>query len=307
MGLGQSTVEDLVAAQPYRGKTVLITGARGFIGRPLVKSLADCGASVEALDGVDIRHRANLQDRLLEVKPEIVFHLAATTRGRGNEPHAIEHVFETNVTGTANVLNAARLAGASLVIFASTGDECEPSTSRYTEASLCRPRSLYATSKAAASAWTLGFHQFSEMATLVARMSIAYGPSQRPHQLIPQLLEALHSDTVLEMSPGEQVRDFIWLADVVEGLMRLGLRPDLGGQAFNLCSGEGHSLRQLVAIIEDIVERPVPVKFGALPYRPGEALYRVGDPGALEAALNWRPHTSLKEGLRLLLKPLPKN
>ena len=109
------------------------------------------------------------------------------------------------------------------------------------------------------------------------------------------------------MTAGEQVRDLVYVQDVVEGMVRAATAPDVKGRIFNLCSGEGVSLAELARRVLVLMDNPIRLKLGALPYRPGQMWRMVGDNTQAREALNWQPTTSLEEGLRRTIDWITQN
>ena len=100
------------------------------------------------------------------------------------------------------------------------------------------------------------------------------------------------------MTGGEQIRDLVYVEDVVDGMIRAATVPGIEGQVFNLCSGEGVSLAELAQRAVALIGDPSRVNLGALPYRPGEIWRMVGENSRARRVLSWQPMVSLDEGLR---------
>ena len=100
------------------------------------------------------------------------------------------------------------------------------------------------------------------------------------------------------MTQGNQVRDLIYVEDVFAGMLRAATVPGIEGQLFNLCSGEGISLAELAQRVLTLMDNPIRVKLGALPYRPGQIWHLVGDNSQAQQVLGWQPTVSLDDGLR---------
>lgn len=103
------------------------------------------------------------------------------------------------------------------------------------------------------------------------------------------------------MTSGGQVRDFIFVDDVVQGFLLAAKNPASAGKTINLCSGCGVSLRELVSKVETLVGR-VPVNLGSLPPRPGESSQIIGDNSLAGQLLGWVPKVGLEEGLALTVE-----
>jgi nucleoside-diphosphate-sugar epimerase len=115
--------------------------------------------------------------------------------------------------------------------------------------------------------------------------------------LIPSLVRAVNGDRALPMTAGEQVRDFIYVDDVAEAMLRLAVAPGARGEIVNVGRGESVSIRDTVGLLEQLSGRRAPVVLGAIPYREGEIMdYRM-DISKLERLTGFSPRTPLREGL----------
>jgi nucleoside-diphosphate-sugar epimerase len=271
----------------YTGVPVLVTGATGFLGRPLCRLLLERGAQVHvlvrpgrSLEGcrahlADLADRAAVERAVQGASPRVVFHLGALLRGEDGVG-----MVRANVLGTLYLLQA--VGGRAQVVHTGTAQEYGRAPAPWSEDQDPDPVSLYGATKAAA---TL---QCCQAGAVTARLFQVYGPGQGPGYFMSDLVQAVRSGRRLPMTAGEQSRDFTWLDDVLEVLLALGLRPDLRGQVLNVCTGRPTTLREVVALLERLLGRKVPVDLGALPYRPDE-LYR----------MEGRPDRLLQAGLRL--------
>lgn len=277
------------------GRVVLVTGAGGFLGRAVVARLERLGARVEALGrgDADLSDREAVRRRLEGLAPDGVVHLAADT-DRTRDAGRLGDLARINTWGTLHLLQA--LPAGTPFVHTGTLDEYGAGPAPFREDQGRAPNSPYALSKMAA-----GYLCTSHGGTHVP-LSLLYGPGQGSGFLVPQLLEALRTGAPLPMSEGAQERDFLWVHEAAEGLVRLLAAPEAAGRVVNLCTGVGTGLRDLVALLGEAAGRPVPVRFGALPYREGEVFRSVGNPGLLERITGWRPRIFLPEGLRRLLR-----
>ncbi|MEW6279132.1 MAG: NAD-dependent epimerase/dehydratase family protein [Candidatus Eremiobacterota bacterium] len=306
--------------QAYRGLDVLVTGAGGFLGSHTCRALLQAGARVHGLvrpgreyprlgplardvelHRVDVADSGGVQSAVRRVRPRVVFHLAASL-DRARSLRTIETLTEVNIQGTLNVLRAAASAGTEVVVYTGSYEEYGRLAPPFSEAQAIDPLTPYAASKATASLWCRTLHKSIGLNAIAARLFMIYGPGQPEFNFIPQLLEAVRTGTPLKMTRGEQTRDFTWVDDAVEALLRLGRQPALGGQVFNVCTGRETSLHDVIILLESVLGREVPVELGALEYRESE-LFRVwGSPSTLLGATGYKPRTELREGLELLVR-----
>jgi nucleoside-diphosphate-sugar epimerase len=133
---------------------------------------------------------------------------------------------------------------------------------------------------------------------VTVRPFAVYGPGQAEHTFIPACIRAARMGADFRMSPGEQGRDWIYVSDVVEGILRAAAMPEAIGSTFNLCTGHETALYDVARAIVSEMGDPIAIQRGALPYREGEILHLVGDNARARAVLGWEPSVSLADGLR---------
>jgi len=301
----------------YQGKSVLVTGAGGFLGSHLARELAARGAIVHALvrpgreyarlAGTDVLPlEADLEDRegvvkaVRSARPQLMFHLAACT-DRQRSLSALDRLVGSNIEATLNVLRAAAACGVENLVYTGTADEYGKGHPPFSETQQADPFTPYAASKATGTLWCQTMFRSVGLSCICARLFMVYGPSQPADFFLPQLLASVASGEPLRMTRGEQTRDFTWVGDNVEALLRLGLRPDLGGEIFNVCSGVETTLQAVTRTLGEVLGRPVPVELGAIPYREGELFRSWGSPAKLLGEVGYRPSTTLREGLERLI------
>jgi UDP-glucose 4-epimerase len=125
----------------------------------------------------------------------------------------------------------------------------------------------------------------------------AYGPRQTVDRIIPEVIIRALRGQALKMTQGRQTREFNYVEDIADGMVRAMLVPDVEGQLFNICCGEDVSIRNVTETILNLLDNPVRAEFGALPDRPTEIWTMRGDNTRAREILGWKPRTSLEEGL----------
>ena len=296
---------------------ILITGGAGFIGSTLADACLAQGHDVAVVDDlsagsadnvpgaarlyrVDIRTRA-LDEVLAAERPELVSHHAAqvSVRRSVDEPLLDAGI---NVVGTLNVLEAARRHGARRVVLASTGGAIygEPDGPAAGEDHPCRPRSPYAIAKLAAEHYLDGYRQ-AGLETVVLRYANVYGPRQDPHGeagvvaiFIERILAGL---TPTIFGDGEQVRDFVYVDDVVRANLLAHDAPlaAAGAPVFNVGTGHGTSVNALWSALAALA-RPA-VSPTHEPARTGDLIRSVLDVTRARTALRWEPRVDVAHGL----------
>lgn len=291
----------------WRETRTVVTGGAGFIGAHLVRRLIAAGARVSLFvletvslnqfadlagqferHDVDVRSGPMIRRAMAKTRPEIVFHLAAA--GVTDPFLRLEEALRVNVTGTVNVIRSAREAR--LIVHAGT---CYELGARPPDG--IDPISTYAASKAAAWAFAR-MHYRTEGAPVVGvRPFQVYGPGQPASTVLGAALRAARSGQDFPMTAGEQVRDWIHVEDVAGGLLAAAETSGVEGENFDLGTGLGCSLREVVERLFALVgtsARPLP---GALACRPGEVMRLVADPRAARERLGWTAEVELDEGL----------
>jgi UDP-glucose 4-epimerase len=294
--------------------SALVTGANGFIGRALVQRLSQQGCAVTALvrraDAVfphgvqsvvaDCLDATHLAERLAGRECQVVFHLAAYGVTPGDRDTA--QLAAVNVAGTGAVVEAAALLGAKAAVYAG-------SCSEYASAEQERPieeshaathDNLYGASKAAGGLWGSAVAQQAGLSFCWMRLFGVYGPGEAAHRLIPYLVDKLRRNETVDLTPGRQMRDLMFIDDAVSGLIAAA-DVALAGNAgpFNLCTGEPVSIGEVALTVADVLDRPRQLlAFGARPYRPDEALWVVGAPDRFRSRSGFLPQVSLSDGIR---------
>src|SRR5205809_3338037 len=115
--------------------------------------------------------------------------------------------------------------------------------------------------------------------------------------MIPYLIDALHHGERPALTLGEQSWDYIYVRDAAEAIYMAAAAGGASG-AFNLGSGEAHTLRSVVERVRDLVDPSLPLGFGEVPYRPDQVMHLQADITRLKALTGWHPRTTLDEGLR---------
>ena len=305
----------------------LVTGGAGFIGSHLVDALLARGDAVVVVDDLSSGRRSNLAAALGQgaelrqadvrdgealaaivaaARPQTVFHLAAQVDVRRS---LADPAFDarTNVEGTINVLEAARAAGSERIVFSSTGGAIygETDVLPTPESEPALPMAAYGQSKRCAELYLGLYERLYGMSTLVLRFGNVYGPRQDPHGEAGVI--AIFCGKLREGTPprifgdGTQTRDYVYVGDLVEALVRAGdLRE---GGVVNIGTEEETSVLELVRVLAELNGPGAPEPEFA-PARLGEL-----DRSCLAAArarelLGWRARTPIGEGLRLTYEAL---
>ena len=308
----------------FEGKTVVVTGAGGFIGSHLVEQLLAGGAHVRAM----LRYTSRGQRGCLDLLPEsllddvaitlgdvrdfdavreilrgahAVFHLAALI----GIPYSYEHpqeVIDTNIIGTSNVLLAAKeLASLERVVLTSTSEVYGSALHvPMAEDHPLQAQSPYSATKIAADALGLSFQRSFGLPVTIVRPFNAYGPRQSARAVIPTVISQAVAGGALRLGTLDTMRDFTYVADTARGFMAVAASDATLGEVVNIGSGREVSIRQIVANVGEIVGRELEVEGDDQRLRPAtsEVSRLRSDSSRAERLAGWRAEISLDDGLR---------
>lgn len=290
-----------------------VTGSSGFVGRHLVPYLRGLGDEVVPLDRtgdppVDVNDTHRVRDVLRAARPDAVYHLAALSHV-GESWDAPESVFRVNAEGTLSVLRACADAGVERVLVVGSADEygvVDPEDLPITEDAAVRPITPYGASKAAGDILALQAFLGDGLGTLRVRAFNHTGAGQSSTMLVPGLAARIAAaeqaaTRVITVGSLDIVRDITDVRDVVRAY-RLLVESGAPGDAYNVCSGRGVSVRDIAEAMIAMSERPLEVVVDANLVRPVDVPRLVGSPVKLCAATGWQPEVPLEQTLRDVLE-----
>ncbi len=302
----------------------LITGGAGFLGSALANRLIADGHHVRVLDDLSAGERERLDPRVafsagdtrdipklwsLLQGIDCVYHLAA----RVSVPESILYPVEynaVNVGGTVSLLTACRDAQVKRLVLASSGAVYgEQVQQPVKEDSLLHPATPYAVSKMASEQYVLAIGNLWGIETVILRIFNAYGPGQplppSHAPVIPRFLkQVLSGGSVVIFGSGRQTRDFIYLGDAVEALVRAGHAEGINRSILNIGSGVEVSISELVDTIEHITGYPAHRLYNREEDQGASRL--VADISLARQKLGFKPKVNLAEGLRLTISLDPR-
>lgn len=310
------TSVDAADAETLIGRSVLVTGASGFIGSHVVGRLVREGARVYALSssvsymtpvrladvadnieivGANVNDPSSIDHALAIANPELVVHLAAFSHV-GKSFYRIDENIQTNVQGTVNLLksldgNYARF------VYVGSGEVYGDVPAPFREDGPVSPVSPYAVSKYAAERFCRMFHQAYGWPIVCLRPFNTYGPWQSGDRIVPEIILAGLQRKSLRMTEGRQTRSFTFVADTADAIVRALQVSGGDGEVVNVVGAEETSMRDVALTILELLGNPIEPEFGALPYRPTEIWRMVGDGSRAGELLGWHAGHSLESGL----------
>lgn len=295
-------IVDRTAEDLYAGKRVLVTGGTGFLGSHLCLALATVGADVHAVSRTppatavecprwyagDLSNMSVVEEVLLASRPDVVFHLAGHAVG-SRELDLVLPSLRGDLIPTVNVLTAVTQRGTRRLVLA--GSLEEPVTGP------AIPSSPYAAAKWAGTSFARMFNRLYATPVVITRPFMTYGPRQRVDKLVPYVIRSLLRGEAPRLSSGRRLVDWVYVDDLVRGLLLAGGRAGIEGEEFDLGSGRLVSVREMVEQLVRATESTVDAQFGALPDRPHE-VERCADAATTLARLGWQAEISMEDGLQ---------
>ncbi len=296
----------------------LVTGGSGFIGSHIAAALCVRGERVRILDNFSTGNRENLKAspgaevvegdiRSYHVVREavegcdFVLHQAALP----SVPRSVKDPIttnEVNVVGTLNILNAARDAKVSRLIYASSSSIYgrNPALPKR-EDMIPQPMSPYAVSKLAGEHYCRAFFELYGFETVMLRYFNVFGPRQDPTSQYSAVIPIFISTLLRGGSPivngdGTQTRDFTYVENIVQASLAACHSADVAGQVFNIAAGSRHTVLALLETLEKIIQRSIPPVF--TPSRMGDVPHSYASIEAAQKGFGYAPTVDFAEGLQ---------
>jgi UDP-glucose 4-epimerase len=290
---------------------VLVTGGAGFIGANLVRMLLAHGVGVRVLDSLEVCGAGLLADQDVELQrgdildPEAVatachgvsaiVHLAAQTGVPGSiaDPHRDR---EVNITGTLNLLEAARLRSIDKFIFASSNAPLGRQPPPASEDKAPLPLSPYGASKLAGEGYCLAYHGSWGLETVVLRFANVYGPySAHKGSVVAKFIREIAAGHGITIDgDGAQTRDFIYVDDLCRAILA-SLNSSVAGEVFQIATGMETGIAELAEILARLSGQTFAITH--VPARRGDIEKNYSAVSKAATVLGWRPEIGLEEGL----------
>ncbi|MFP5245827.1 MAG: NAD-dependent epimerase [Thermoanaerobaculia bacterium] len=305
---------------------ILVTGAAGFIGYHVARALLDRGETVVGVDNLNDYYEVSLKEARLallegerftfrradvadsaaiaalfqEFRFTRVVHLAAQAGVRYSlvNPHAYT---ESNVRGFLNILEGCRAIGVEHLVYASSSSVYGANTPPFSEdQNVDHPVSLYAATKKANELMAHTYAHLFAIPSTGLRFFTVYGPWGRPDMALFKFTRGiLAGEAIPVFNDGNMIRDFTFIDDVVQGVLRVLDRPPANQPPYaiyNIGNNQPVVLLDFIRVLEAALGQKARIEF--LPMQPGDVLSTMADVSRLEQAVGFRPHTSVEDGVR---------
>ncbi|HAE84970.1 MAG TPA: NAD-dependent dehydratase [Anaerolineaceae bacterium] len=308
-------------SNPWQSKLVLVTGAAGFIGSRLTETLVQQGAQVRAF----VRYTSRGELGLLKFLPsailseielvfgdlrdaeaieqaakraDLIYHLGALISIPYSYLHPVE-VVQTNILGTLNILQTCRKFDCRLIHTSSSEVYGTALQVPINESHPLQGQSPYSASKIGADKLVESYYRSFGVRAVTIRPFNTYGPGQSARAVIPTIItQALTKQTVY-LGNLDALRDFTYVDDTVDAFIKAGQTDGIDGETFNLGSGSEISIRDLAALIFDLIGTTPEVEVHDERIRPAlsEVQRLLADNSKARQVLAWSPQVDLREGL----------
>jgi nucleoside-diphosphate-sugar epimerase len=294
---------------------ILITGSTGFVGKNLVpvllnenyqileitrnieKSISLFGEKTEKYQITEDQEA--LTSAINKFNPEIVIHLAAMLTS-ADDYETMQKLLNSNINFLCRILDA--LKETELKLFVNTGTFAE----YYKGDGVFDPAYLYSATKTASRSFLDYYSKVYNFKQATIVPYTVYGGKDSQKKIIDIIYDSMSSVLPVDMSPGQQVLDFIHVDDVINVYIKIIKNTELLPKKINfqLGTGVGHTLKKLAEIIENLSHQKANINWGGKPYRKSDIMYAVANIQSLDDILDWQPNLSLKIGVERYLSKI---
>jgi len=299
------------------GTNILVTGGAGFVGSHVCPLLIKKGGDVAVVDDLSVGSENNVPDdvqlidqdireshtvdTVQEVNPNVVLHLAAIHY----VPYCSDNPGEahgTNVVGTRHVLEGARQANVSKVVFASSAAVYPPREGSNSEESELEPIDVYGETKLLGEDLCRLFAADTGTPTIAARLFNIFGTNETNPHLIPAIVDQVQSGNEVELGNLTPKRDFVFVTDVAEALERMIVEePVTTYRPYNVGTGQSRSVKEVFETVRDLMGRDIELVQDENRMRESDRPNLEADTSRIRSELGWKPSVPFEDGIRQVL------
>ncbi len=295
-------------------KTVLVTGATGFVGSCLVRRLVALGHDVHILrrgtsdpwrirdlrDSLtehqsDLRDPSSVENTVSEISPDVVCHLA--TYGGFSVQQDRSETLAVNFLGTVNLVRACERTETRLFINTGSSSEYGIKDGPMKETDLLEPLGEYGVAKAASTLYCRSAAQERGLPIVTLRLFSPYGPWDAPSRFVPSVITNLLRRRAPKLSMRQSVRDYVFIDDVVDCYVGLIEHPTGVGEIFNIGSGKQYTIGEVAAVLGRLIAPDIAPVWGGVDRQRPEPACWVADRTKAEKNLRWSPRVPIEKGL----------
>ena len=299
-------------SKSFNNSNLLIVGGTGFIGSKVAKKALKNGLKVTVISknnypnnkrincvdyiNVDISREKDLHHILKDRVFEYVLNLGGYVDHK-NFSEGGKEVFETHFNGTLNLVKSINRNTLKCFIQIGSSDEYGANIAPQKESQRELPISPYSIAKTSATHFLQMLYRTERFPVVILRLFLVYGPGQDSSRFLPQIIKGCFSGKEFETSLGEQLRDFCYIDDITDGILRAMKNDNVNGKIINLASGDPISIRTVIEKVQTYIGKGIP-KFGKISYRVGENMSLYADTSRAEHLLGWRSNTTIEDGIK---------
>ncbi len=249
---------------------------------------------------LDVRDLDRLKIVIQEVKPQKIFHLAGIPL-LDSDSASFRQILDVNFTGVINILNSLEKDSYDCFFQLGTSGEFGNSQVPMKENNPLIPNNNYSFSKACASLYCQMVSKRFSHPIILTRLFSVYAAQNNTLRFVRDLLKSARDQKPMRMGHGRQTRDFIFIEDAIEAIIRLAQEKRAVGKSFNICSGQETSLREFADLFNRLLKNPIQLDVDSFAPKPFEIFRNWGDNTELKSITNWKPRYSLEQGIQKII------
>lgn len=289
---------------------VIITGATGFVGSNLLRRILELGwqpyiilrnesdtTRIKDLQSYNVIYEEELDNIHFNHKIDVCFHLAAYGVKYNNND--VSDMIEGNIYYGMKILRFCKTNNVKRFIHTGSCFEYgDIQKKTLNENDTIDPLSFYGSAKAACDILMHTYARDTNINYVNLRLFGVYGEFEGEYRLIPQLIKSGLYEEPLKLTKGEQIRDYLYISDVIDAYIKAATIKNLSHRVYNVCSGKGVEIREIIDYISKLLKVPKGIYLvGERNYRNDELMYQVGDNTRFMQKTGWKPKVTIEKGL----------